>query len=174
MEVDEQPAVECASVYTEEAAGHTRAAPPIPVSASSREHCVRHYETRLELAEYTIAIAESIKLWTSVIPWHVRVLFGGEPVLTSLSAEEEALPWPPDPNQPGRGCAQDGALTMRDSEQEVATHHQHRPPCDGTEDMTSCPGVVGCASEEENESNLGALQDAEKRVEDAAVQEQCQ
>ncbi|CAM9113005.1 unnamed protein product [Ectocarpus fasciculatus] len=171
-EVDEQPAVECASVYAEEAKGHTPAAPPIPVSALSRQHCVRQYETRLELAEYTIAIAESIKLWTSVIPWRVRVLFSGEPVLTSLSAEEEALPWPPDPDQPGRSFAPDGALTMPDSVQEVGMHHQHRPPCDGTEDKTSCPGVCGYAPEDENQSNLGVLQDAEKSVEDVAVQEQ--
>ncbi|CAM9224200.1 unnamed protein product [Ectocarpus sp. 4 AP-2014] len=173
-EIDEQPAVECASVCTEEAQGDTRVAPPIPVSAFSREHCVRQYETRLELAEYTIAIAESIKLWTSVIPWRVRVLFGGEPVLTSLSAEEEALPWPPDPDQLGRGFAPDGALTMPNSGQEVETHHQHRLPCDGPDDKTTCPGVDECAPEEEKESGLGVLQDAEKSVEDVAVQEQCQ
>lgn len=95
-------------------------------------------------------------------------------MLTSLSAEEEALPWPPDPDQPGRGFAPDGALTMPDSGQEVETNHQHHPPCDGPDDKTSCPGVDGCAPEEEKKSNIGVIQDAEKSVEDVAVQEQCQ
>lgn len=72
---------------------------PLPDSAATsfRERCVRHYEIRLELAEYAIAIAESIKLWISILPWRVRVLYGNNCVLSSLGAEEEALPWPPDP-----------------------------------------------------------------------------
>ncbi|CAM9274564.1 unnamed protein product [Scytosiphon promiscuus] len=62
-----------------------------------RERAFCPYEARLELAEFTVAIAESVKLWISIIPWRVRVLYGGKPVFSCLRAEEEALPWPPDP-----------------------------------------------------------------------------
>ncbi|CAN0133580.1 unnamed protein product, partial [Hapterophycus canaliculatus] len=61
------------------------------------ERCIRQYDTRLELAEFAVAIAESVKLWVSIVPWRVRVLYSGKPVFSSLRAEEQALPWPPDP-----------------------------------------------------------------------------
>lgn len=71
----------------------------LPNSAATllRERRIHHYETRLEVAEFTIAIAQSVKLWISIIPWGVRVLYGDMPVFSSLRAEEEGLPWPPDP-----------------------------------------------------------------------------
>lgn len=68
-----------------------------PVELSSQDRRMSKFEKRLELAEFSIAIAESVKLWMSVVPWRVKVFYGGEPVLSSLRTEEEALPWPPDP-----------------------------------------------------------------------------
>lgn len=62
-----------------------------------QEGCYRRYDKRLELAEYSVAIAESIKLWLSIVPWRVRILYGGEQLISMLGAEEGALPWPPDP-----------------------------------------------------------------------------
>lgn len=66
---------------------------------SSQQRRLVQYEKRLELAELAIAIAESVKLWLSVIPWPVQVLYGGQFILSSLRIEEETLPWPPDPGQ---------------------------------------------------------------------------
>ncbi|CAM9631445.1 unnamed protein product, partial [Laminaria digitata] len=57
----------------------------------------RHYWKRLELAEISTAVAESLKLWLGIVPWRVEVLYGGEKLVSSLTAEEETLPWPPDP-----------------------------------------------------------------------------
>lgn len=63
-----------------------------------REVRYRRYDKRLELAEYSVAIAESIKLWLSIVPWRVRILYGGEQLISMLGAEEGVLPWPPDPD----------------------------------------------------------------------------
>lgn len=72
--------------------------PPGPITeASSQQRRLVQYEKRLELAELSIAIAESVKMWVSVVPWRVRVLSGGQLVLWTLRIEEETLPWPPDP-----------------------------------------------------------------------------
>lgn len=74
-----------------------RPAPHHTREASSQYRRMWRFEKRLELAEFSVAIAESVKLWMSVVPWSVTVLYGGEPVLSRLRTKEEALPWPPDP-----------------------------------------------------------------------------
>lgn len=57
----------------------------------------RRYWKRLELAENYVAVAESLKLWLGIVPWRVDVLYDGKKLVSSLAAEEEALPWPPVP-----------------------------------------------------------------------------
>lgn len=76
-----------------------RSAPLAPATGeeSSQQRCLVRYEKRLEVAELSIAIAESVKMWVSVVPWRVQVFYGGQLVLSTLRAEEETLPWPPDP-----------------------------------------------------------------------------
>lgn len=76
---------------------HHSTPPATAVGASSRRRRLAQYENRLELAELFIAIAESVKMWVSVVPWRVQVLYGGQLVLSTLRTEEETLPWPPDP-----------------------------------------------------------------------------
>lgn len=101
-EEEELSTTERASTYIDEPDDATKdlhSALPAPATGvmSSQERRMLEFEKRLELAEFSIAIAESVKLWVSVVPWSVQVLYGGKPVLLSLRAEEEALPWPPDP-----------------------------------------------------------------------------
>lgn len=67
------------------------------VAESRRENRICAFENRLEIAEYSIAIAESVKLWMAYVPWRVNVLWDGTDVLSWLRAEEEVLPWPPEP-----------------------------------------------------------------------------
>lgn len=68
-------------------------------TGSYRDDRMKAFENRLEIAEYSIAIAESLKSWTAYTPWRVRVLWEGEDMLSTLGAEEEAIPWPPEPRE---------------------------------------------------------------------------
>lgn len=72
--------------------------PSATVRPPPRENRTHQYEARLELTEFAIAIAESLKLWLSIVPWRVRVLYDGEQILSKLGAEEQGLPWPPHPD----------------------------------------------------------------------------
>lgn len=69
----------------------------LELTGESRQGRVRAFEKRLEIAEYTIAIAESVKLWIAYVPWRVSPSWDGMDVLSRLGAEENALPWPPEP-----------------------------------------------------------------------------
>lgn len=110
---------------------------PAMVERSSQDRRMFKFEKRLELAEFSVAIAESVKLWMTVIPWSVNVLYGGKPVLSSLRIEEEALPWPPDPGasldaedgQARRNIALEGAAIPA-----LKPQQQHCTPCDAEEE----------------------------------------
>ena len=81
--------------------------PSVPAAAPTSAQ--ERYEKRLEIAEFSIAIAESVKLWISVVPWRVQVLYGGKIVLSSLREEEEMLAWPPNPWQVPETGGEQGA-----------------------------------------------------------------
>lgn len=114
--------------------------PPATVTeAASQQRRLVQYERRLELAELAIAIAESVKLWVSVVPWCIQVLYGGQSVLSTLWTEEETLPWPPDPgplpdvdgekiggNVDSEGQQQPGRAT---AERETPTMELYGLPC---------------------------------------------
>lgn len=98
----------------------------------SQENHIRQYEKRLELAEYAVAIAKSLKLWLTIVPWRVQVLYGGEQMISRLKAEEEALPWPPDPgtapdtdNAQGKKCNESVGTRMP----EFGPHEKPCTPC---------------------------------------------
>lgn len=95
-EEEEQVSNVSGNLANEEPPREDDASPPTVPGMAFREGRSRRYDKRLEIAEYFMAIAESVKLWLSVVPWRVRVLYGGERLLSKLGAEEEALPWPPD------------------------------------------------------------------------------
>lgn len=123
-------------------------APPAPVTgASSQQRRLVQYEKRLELAELSIAIAESVKLWVSVVPWRVQVLFRGQLILSTLRAEEETLPWPPDPGPlPGTDGDKMGGSVDSEGDQEPVARPQQQScmPCNGETE-----GIVletGCVS----------------------------
>lgn len=120
--------------------------PPAPatVEGSTQDRQMFKFEKRLELAEFSIAIAESVKLWMTVIPWSVEVFYGGKPVLSSLRTEEEALPWPPDPGasldvedeQASGNTAIEGPTMPV-----LKTQQQRCTPCDAEEegaDLEAC------------------------------------
>lgn len=136
---------------------HSSSAPPAPVTGgeSSQQRGVILYEKRLEIAELSIAIAESVKMWVSVVPWRVQVLYGGQLVLSTLKAEEEALPWPPDPGPLSDADDEKLGEAMMDGEQkpgraqvgcETATTEMCSSiPCNGDEEGRTLE--AGCVSQ---------------------------
>lgn len=121
-----------------------------------REGHHRRYDKRLELAEYSVAIAESIKLWLSIVPWRVRILYGGEQLISMLGAQEGALPWPPDPesdykllgdsDQKAMGCIGSEAMSipvLRPGPEQCL------PPCIGGDGDVHSSGDVKLLIEED-------------------------
>ena len=70
---------------------------PVPTALPVELIRTRQYWRRLELAKNYVAVAESLKLWLGIVPWRVDVLYDGNKLGSALAAEEETLPWPPDP-----------------------------------------------------------------------------
>lgn len=94
------------------------------VSPATRADLPRHasvwrYEKRLELAEYSVAVAASVKMWLAIVPWRVRVMYHGEPILSRLRAEEELLGWPASP-EPVLDSGEDVRLTTAGALDEIS------------------------------------------------------
>lgn len=125
------------------------AAISVALPSNSQQNHVRDCQLRLEIAEYSLAIGESIKLWVAYVPWPVHVLHGGEDMLSRLGAEEEALPWPPefepeavgglDPDTNQAGVSPDISPLLIGPQ----------PRCDSGEEETFGEGVVAPGVKEE-------------------------
>lgn len=123
---------------------HSSAPPPV-TGTSSQQRLLVQYEKRLELAELSIAIAESVKMWVSVVPWRVQVLYGGQLVLSTLRAEEETLPWPPDPGllPEGDGEIVGWSVDSQGEQNPVARPQQQGcTPCTGEKEGSVEAGCV--------------------------------
>lgn len=89
-----------------------------PSSVCSLERQIRRCQERQALADFSNAILDSLKLWLSILPRSIRVLYGGQHIVSKLEDEEQMVPWPKYPDFKEAGQKQvEGSITNLEEDQ---------------------------------------------------------